>query len=84
MLEIVDFEVFADVLIRDFAPYIILQRKELPTVVLGVLENGTTIAELTEAIRQHIDTEMDAEVASGMAEHALGFSVFMIESSITL
>ena len=31
-----------------------------------------TLNELTEAIRQHIDTEMDAEVASGMAEHALG------------
>ena len=35
-----------------------------------------TLKELTEAIRQHIDTEMDAEVASGMAEHALGFFGF--------
>ena len=35
-----------------------------------------TLNELTEAIRQHIDTEMDAEVASGMAEHALGFFGF--------
>ena len=37
---------------------------------------GMTIAELTEAIRQHIDKEMEAEVASGMAEHALGFFGF--------
>ena len=35
-----------------------------------------TLNELTEAIRQHSDTEMDAEVASGMAEHALGFFGF--------
>ena len=32
--------------------------------------------ELTEAIRQHIDMEMDPEVACGMAEHALGFFGF--------
>ena len=35
-----------------------------------------TMAELTEAIRQHIDMEMDPEVACGMAEHALGFFGF--------
>ena len=34
------------------------------------------MAELTEAIRQHIDMEMDPEVACGMAEHALGFFGF--------
>ena len=37
---------------------------------------GMTMAELTEAIRQHIDMEMDPEVACGMAEHALGFFGF--------
>ena len=35
-----------------------------------------TLAELTKAIQQHIDLEMDAEVAQGMAEHALGFFGF--------
>ncbi len=35
-----------------------------------------TMMELTEAIRQHIDMEMDPEVAGGMAEHALGFFGF--------
>ena len=37
---------------------------------------GMTMMELTEAIRQHIDMEMDPEVAGGMAEHALGFFGF--------
>ena len=37
---------------------------------------GMTMSELTEAIRQHIDMEMDPEVACGMAEHALGFFGF--------
>ena len=37
---------------------------------------GMTMMELTEAIRQHIDMEMDPEVACGMAEHALGFFGF--------
>jgi hypothetical protein len=37
---------------------------------------GMTMAELTQAIRQHIDMEMDPEVACGMAEHALGFFGF--------
>ena len=37
---------------------------------------GMTMMELTEAIRQHIDKEMDPEVAGGMAEHALGFFGF--------
>ncbi len=37
---------------------------------------GMTMGELTEAIRQHIDMEMDPEVACGMAEHALGFFGF--------
>ena len=32
--------------------------------------------ELTEAIRQHIDMEMDPEVACGMAEHTLRFFGF--------
>ena len=34
---------------------------------------GMTLAELTEAIRRHIDTEMEKTVAESMAEHALGF-----------
>ena len=34
---------------------------------------GLAIHELTEAIRQNIDDEMDPLVAEGMAEHALGF-----------
>ena len=37
---------------------------------------GMTLQSLTQAIQQHIDTEMDAEVAAGMAEHALGFFGF--------
>ena len=37
---------------------------------------GMTLAELTQAIQQHIDLEMDEEVARGMAEHALGFFGF--------
>lgn len=37
---------------------------------------GMTLDELTEAIRQHIDMEMEKDVASGMAEHALGFFGF--------
>jgi hypothetical protein len=32
-----------------------------------------TLAELTEAIRRHIDREMEKTVAESMAEHALGF-----------
>ena len=34
---------------------------------------GLAIHELTEAIRQNIDEEMDTLVAESMAEHALGF-----------
>ena len=37
---------------------------------------GMTMGELTRAIQQHIDIEMDSEVAQGMAEHALGFFGF--------
>ncbi len=37
---------------------------------------GMTLQSLTQAIQQHIDEEMDAEVAAGMAEHALGFFGF--------
>ena len=37
---------------------------------------GMTLGELTKAIQQHIDLDMDAEVAQGMAEHALGFFGF--------
>ncbi len=37
---------------------------------------GMTLQSLTQAIQQHIDTEMDSEVAAGMAEHALGFFGF--------
>ena len=32
-----------------------------------------TLAELTEAIRRHIDKQMEKTVAESMAEHALGF-----------
>jgi len=42
----------------------------------GVFEMGMTLGELTKAIQQHIDLEMDSEVAQGMAEHALGFFGF--------
>ena len=35
-----------------------------------------TLSELTRAIQQHIDLDMDEEVAQGMAEHALGFFGF--------
>ena len=37
---------------------------------------GISMAELTLAIRQHIDMDMEDDVASGMAEHALGFFGF--------
>ena len=37
---------------------------------------GMTMGELTKAIQQHIDIDMDSEVAQGMAEHALGFFGF--------
>ena len=37
---------------------------------------GMTLNELTNAICQHIDKEMEFDVASGMAEHALGFFGF--------
>ena len=40
---------------------------------------GMTLGELTKAIQQHIDLEMDSEVAQGMAEHALGFLASTIE-----
>ena len=42
----------------------------------GVVKMGMTLGELTKAIQQHIDLEMDSEVAQGMAEHALGFFGF--------
>jgi len=42
----------------------------------GGIKMGMTMGELTRAIQQHIDTEMDSEVAQGMAEHALGFFGF--------
>lgn len=37
---------------------------------------GMTLDELTRAIQQHIDLEMEEDVARGMAEHALGFFGF--------
>ena len=43
---------------------------------IGGERMGMTLAELTKAIQQHIDLDMDAEVAQGMAEHALGFFGF--------
>lgn len=42
----------------------------------GVFKMGMTLGELTRAIQQHIDLEMEDEVAQGMAEHALGFFGF--------
>ena len=42
----------------------------------GGILMGMTLGELTKAIQQHIDLEMDSEVAQGMAEHALGFFGF--------
>ena len=38
--------------------------------------SGDDIKRIDRSIRQHIDTEMDVKVASGMAEHALGFFGF--------
>ena len=43
---------------------------------MGGIKMTMTLSELTRAIQQHIDLEMDAEVAQGMAEHALGFFGF--------
>lgn len=37
---------------------------------------GMTLASLAEAIRKHIDTEMEIVTSEGMAEHALGFFGF--------
>ena len=42
----------------------------------GGILMGMTLGELTKAIQQHIDLEVDSEVAQGMAEHALGFFGF--------
>ncbi len=41
-----------------------------------VIRMSMTLEDLTRAIQQHIDTDMDMEVARGMAEHALGFFGF--------
>jgi len=69
----------SEVSIRDFDQYIILRSggKTLWDWDAGGGENmGMSLGDLTQAIRQHIDEEMDAEVACGMAEHALGFFGF--------
>ena len=52
--------------------------KEPDLRVIGLYSDVSDekIAELTQAIQQHIDLEMDEEVARGMAEHALGFFGF--------
>jgi len=42
----------------------------------GGKKMGMTLQSLTQAIQQHIDTEMDAEVAAGMAELAIRFFGF--------
>ena len=42
----------------------------------GGFEMGMTLGELTKAIQQHIDLDMDSEFAQGIAEHALGFFGF--------
>ena len=40
---------------------------------------GMTLAELTQAIRRKVDSEMEVIVAESIAEHALVSSVFQIE-----
>ena len=42
---------------------------------------GMTLAELTRAIQQHIDENMDTEVAQGMAEHALGCLLYTSDAA---
>ena len=37
---------------------------------------GMTLAELTQAIRSKVDSEMEVIVAESIAEHALGFFGF--------
>ena len=37
---------------------------------------GMTLAELTQAIRRKVDSEMEVIVAESIAEHALGFFGF--------
>lgn len=63
----------------DKGPSLIIEYQSVVLALRG-MEVGDfmsmTLRELTEAIRQHIDMEMDADVASGMAEHALGFFGF--------
>ena len=51
----------------------------------GGILMGMTLGELTKAIQQHIDLEMDSEVAQGMAEHALvlfGFYNRIIDNAL--
>ena len=45
---------------------------------------GMTLAELTQAIQQHIDLEMDEEVARGMAEHTLWDSLDFTTELLTM
>jgi hypothetical protein len=42
----------------------------------GVNEMGMTLHNLTEAIREKVDAEMESTVAESIAEHALGFFGF--------
>ena len=42
----------------------------------GGFQMSMTLGDLTKAIQQAVDLEMEDEVAQGMAEHALGFFGF--------
>ena len=42
----------------------------------GGFQMSMTLSDLTKAIQQAVDLEMEDEVAQGMAEHALGFFGF--------
>jgi hypothetical protein len=62
-------------------PYFIKMGREViignaVSILRGGIIMGMTMGELTRAIQQHIDIDMDSEVAQGMAEHALGFFGF--------
>ena len=64
-----DWAKFIAGLIRDFDLYILLRSGEESRAISPARGDymGMTMMELTEAIRQHIDMEMDPEVAGGMA-----------------
>jgi len=67
---------FGGTLNMGWRPIYISKSGEYIGRLTGEISMGMTLAELTRAIQQHIDEDMDAEVAQGMAEHALGFFGF--------